>query len=353
MTQKTIAETISAQLNDDGQCWETSDGKTLEQLCAAASVRRDYRDSHGTKVLVNRFSDDSSIVETGGGWDLGYPHCYCWRGVGHSDDCVGGSTTVEAGDVHPSTCAEGAWDVDITLTIPGGTTVEGQCTLAPAAYDGRPASWGDGGLEPWLEHTLIEVCERQDTDDLPLCDTLASEIEHVAAEAILADDVPASAEEVLHVSEEGWQLVSEDGYLRDTSGTTERLVDLKAQLVEWLTNCFEDRAGELGAATAHTDIARRAVEAALIVLGPDEDTQTIGGLVVRIEDRLTDDYVEECSQNHDPDGGGLEDWICRALGVQEAKIDAVGVVSVCRVGHWHYLDAEALGAAVTAIAEGV
>jgi len=85
---KTAAEQVAAQLGDDGQCWETSSGRTLEQLALAAGASKERR----YEQTRYRFRDGSSIVDAVGGWDLGIAGaddgCWCWKGAGHSESCV-------------------------------------------------------------------------------------------------------------------------------------------------------------------------------------------------------------------------------------------------------------------------
>ena len=79
----TRAEAISALLHDDGQCWESDDGRGLDELCSEHT----RRDVHGRDTYRYVFSDGSVITVAGDGWDLGYAGCYCWHGAGHHEDC--------------------------------------------------------------------------------------------------------------------------------------------------------------------------------------------------------------------------------------------------------------------------
>ena len=82
---KTTAEKISEKFSNDGQCFTNAAGEELDDVCEA-HTRPDYRDGYGTDTYRYTFDDGSVITIAGDGWDLGYPGCYCWQGVGH-DDC--------------------------------------------------------------------------------------------------------------------------------------------------------------------------------------------------------------------------------------------------------------------------
>jgi len=79
----TIADQVAALLGDDGQVFETADGRTLADLAAEYGAEIE-RASH--EAIRYTWPDGSVIVEVGGAWDLGYPHCWCWQGVGHLHD---------------------------------------------------------------------------------------------------------------------------------------------------------------------------------------------------------------------------------------------------------------------------
>ena len=93
-TKPTTAQTISALFGDDGQCWQTEytagEGldESLDALCERNRGRCEYRDGHGTDTYRYTFADGSVITVAGDGWDYGYVGCFCWQGVGHSDECV-------------------------------------------------------------------------------------------------------------------------------------------------------------------------------------------------------------------------------------------------------------------------
>ena len=88
---KSSAEKISEIMGNDGQTWETPDGLTLVEVIESRGGRRDYtnrRRRHSTDdTTCYDLPDGSVITVAGGGWDLGYPECTCWRGTGHADDC--------------------------------------------------------------------------------------------------------------------------------------------------------------------------------------------------------------------------------------------------------------------------
>jgi len=87
------AQTISALLNDDGQVFAAADGRTLEDLTEAHGATITTPNGAWDSPTPNGawaryvFGDGSVITVVGNGWDLGYPDCYCWQGVGHND-CV-------------------------------------------------------------------------------------------------------------------------------------------------------------------------------------------------------------------------------------------------------------------------
>jgi hypothetical protein len=88
----TTAETISAQLSDDGQRFETADGWTLPELCrqAAAILSRDEK----RQLVRYGFADGSSIIASGAAWDLGVGDCFCWAGE-PDPQCSHGIDTTE------------------------------------------------------------------------------------------------------------------------------------------------------------------------------------------------------------------------------------------------------------------
>lgn len=79
MTMQTIAETISDALNGDGQVWTTADGATIDDLIRQHGGHHRQSDN----IHAYDFADGSTITIADGGWDIGYPDCYCWRGLGH------------------------------------------------------------------------------------------------------------------------------------------------------------------------------------------------------------------------------------------------------------------------------
>ena len=80
----TKASEIANLLYDDGYRWETSDGLNLATLCEqSGGVYRRWSDDISSWI----FDDQSAITVSGYAWDLGYPDCGCWQGVGHKDDC--------------------------------------------------------------------------------------------------------------------------------------------------------------------------------------------------------------------------------------------------------------------------
>ena len=80
---KTIAQTI-ADFFVHGQCSE-KDGRSISVACAEECVDRD---EEGTSSRYE-FQDESTIIVSSGGWDLGFTglDCFCWEGAGHHSDC--------------------------------------------------------------------------------------------------------------------------------------------------------------------------------------------------------------------------------------------------------------------------
>lgn len=83
------AQRIAALLSDDGMRYVMEDGRTLDDVCAAEDVIEcEALDEGGTRWV---FEDDSVIVDTGCGWDIGLsPRCACMSGAGHIEGCPEG-----------------------------------------------------------------------------------------------------------------------------------------------------------------------------------------------------------------------------------------------------------------------
>lgn len=79
----TKAQEISKRYSDDGQIWRDANEVYLETACREADASEA---EHNTGRRFT-FSDGSVITTSGGGWDFGYAECFCWAGVGHTDDC--------------------------------------------------------------------------------------------------------------------------------------------------------------------------------------------------------------------------------------------------------------------------
>lgn len=80
----TTAERISEMFGNDGQCFETSDGRSLDDVC---DDHASPHDKHVHFDAVRWEFDDGSAISSCGAWDLGYHGCYCWQGGGHSEEC--------------------------------------------------------------------------------------------------------------------------------------------------------------------------------------------------------------------------------------------------------------------------
>lgn len=73
----TIAAVIARQLGDDGQTWETEDGRTLDQL---AEEHGAVTTTHPDKPYLTRhlFDDGSAIVVSEGAWDIEGSEPWSW-----------------------------------------------------------------------------------------------------------------------------------------------------------------------------------------------------------------------------------------------------------------------------------
>ena len=78
-TKTTTAHRIAAVLHDDGQTWETEDGRDLDALCREESawVEPGQDDQHGNTRY--EFPDGSAIVATEGGWDIEGSTPWSWE----------------------------------------------------------------------------------------------------------------------------------------------------------------------------------------------------------------------------------------------------------------------------------
>ncbi len=88
----TNAERIAAYFNNDGQCWEVAGERVgevehISEVCANTSFSRMSAQGADSDAERWTFADGSVLTITDGGWDLGYPACYCWRGAGHREQC--------------------------------------------------------------------------------------------------------------------------------------------------------------------------------------------------------------------------------------------------------------------------
>lgn len=72
----TIAQQISARLDDDGQKFVTKDGTSIYELCELAAEHRCCREEReGNTRWV--FKDGSAIVYNNMAWDFGFQDCWC------------------------------------------------------------------------------------------------------------------------------------------------------------------------------------------------------------------------------------------------------------------------------------
>ena len=85
---ETEAERFADLFGYDGQIWTTKDGNAFMDLLEEFNAKAEWRDGFRVgEVIRHTFADGSVILETGGGWDLGYSDCFCMNGAGHNDDC--------------------------------------------------------------------------------------------------------------------------------------------------------------------------------------------------------------------------------------------------------------------------
>lgn len=66
-------------------------------------------------------------------------------------------------EVHRFGCVVGALDVTISVTLPDGSGVAGEVTLAPHEYDGRWSAWGQP--ECWMSEMLVTKLREAFVDD--------------------------------------------------------------------------------------------------------------------------------------------------------------------------------------------
>ena len=75
----TIAQTVAAAFDDDGQCWKTAAGVSFDDACMGLSPRRVIE----IDLVRYEFDDGSVLTEGGGCWDFGFVDCMCWQGADH------------------------------------------------------------------------------------------------------------------------------------------------------------------------------------------------------------------------------------------------------------------------------
>jgi len=103
------AEQVSAIFGDNGQCWATPAGRTLDDVAQNADARIERHDG----AVRYRFPDGSALIACEGGWDLGIPgaSCWCWVGAGHQEGCPEAESDRQVvrrpGDAVPELVAQG------------------------------------------------------------------------------------------------------------------------------------------------------------------------------------------------------------------------------------------------------
>jgi hypothetical protein len=84
-TTTATAQQIANELGD-GMTFQTKDGRSLHSMAREAHA---YVERAGASDTYRYdFADGSSITVAGGAWDLGYRDCFCWRGAGHTEECL-------------------------------------------------------------------------------------------------------------------------------------------------------------------------------------------------------------------------------------------------------------------------
>lgn len=85
MSEQTQAEKFGAEFGNDGQCFETGDGRGFAEVLGLYCVTLEWIDGDNTRDTVRCvFPDGSIITQAGAGWDYGHADCFCWEGNGHS-----------------------------------------------------------------------------------------------------------------------------------------------------------------------------------------------------------------------------------------------------------------------------
>ena len=87
--EMTDAKVLALMLDNNGQRWETDDGRTLEDVAMAMGALSVCYADDGTAHRV-RFLDGSDLILAVNGWDFPMsddPRCFCWKGAGHTDTC--------------------------------------------------------------------------------------------------------------------------------------------------------------------------------------------------------------------------------------------------------------------------
>ncbi len=87
----TQAEQLAERLHDAPSTtvppWRTAEGQHLDDAARDAGARQENSEERSDTYRWV-FPDGSVLTVAGGGWDLGFPGCFCWRGAGHPDGCV-------------------------------------------------------------------------------------------------------------------------------------------------------------------------------------------------------------------------------------------------------------------------
>ncbi|MHC4621928.1 MAG: hypothetical protein ACYTEQ_29670 [Planctomycetota bacterium] len=85
MAELTLAQTVAARYDNDGQCWETDDGVQFDCMCRRLGATREWRDGYRVGHVSRWvFPDESVLIDMESCWDHRAPDCtgYCSDGVG-------------------------------------------------------------------------------------------------------------------------------------------------------------------------------------------------------------------------------------------------------------------------------
>jgi len=59
----------------------------IDVACLCQGGWQEWRDGPGSDIYRWAFPDGSVITIAGAAWDFGFPGCWCWGGIGHTEEC--------------------------------------------------------------------------------------------------------------------------------------------------------------------------------------------------------------------------------------------------------------------------